>query len=437
MKRRAGQVGERLGRELLGPAFTALGERAPRLHLIGHSFGAKLLTSAVLGGLRPETLVLLLAAFSAFAFAEAVPGTKRPGFYRRVITERMVGDRLVALRSAHDRALTTLYPAVTWGSQVDRAAPNPGRLGRVREVVARSALGAVGALGLGAPVDRSGRGADHRDPPRHGHGRRLACRRASRVAHRRPPRHLPRRDRDAGAAGRRAAHRRRRRSAPAPDLSPSCPVTRRMPMLDPLTPERPVAPRTRPKTTHVSQSEADWLVLAYLAADNDLEGELLTDLAEMERVGSRPGVVDVLAQIDRSAGQDTSKGNWHGTRRYYVTRGSDPRRIHSRLLADLGAHEHGRPRRAGELHPLRRAPLSRALDGARLAQPRLGLLRPAGDAVARRARARSRRRARQRAASPPPADLPHDARSGCSSPRRSAAASPTMTAPATAWTIRS
>ena len=49
----------------------------------------------------------------------------------------------------------------------------------------------------------------------------------------------------------------------------------------------------------MTHSVADWLVLAYLAADNDLEGELLTDLAEMERVGSRPGVVDVLAQIDR------------------------------------------------------------------------------------------------------------------------------------------
>ena len=53
MKRRAGQVGERLGRELLAPAFTALGDRAPRVHLVGHSFGAKLATSAVLGGLRP------------------------------------------------------------------------------------------------------------------------------------------------------------------------------------------------------------------------------------------------------------------------------------------------------------------------------------------------------------------------------------------------
>lgn len=148
MKRRAGQVGERLGRELLAPAFTVLGDRAPRVHLVGHSFGAKLATSAVLGGLRPESLVLLLAAFSAFAFAEEVPGTKRPGFYRRVVTERLVAGPIVALRSAHDRALNTLYPAVTWGSQVDRAAPNPGRLARVREVVARSAMGAAGALGV-------------------------------------------------------------------------------------------------------------------------------------------------------------------------------------------------------------------------------------------------------------------------------------------------
>ena len=151
MKRRAGQVGERLGRELLAPAVTALGERAPRLHLIGHSFGAKLVTAAVLGGLRPHTLVLLLAAFSAFAFADDVPGTKRPGFYHRVIAERMVQGPLIALRSDHDRALGTLYPAVTWGSQVDRATPHHGRHTREREVVTRSALGAVGLRGVGAP----------------------------------------------------------------------------------------------------------------------------------------------------------------------------------------------------------------------------------------------------------------------------------------------
>lgn len=151
MKRRAGQVGDRFGRELLAPALTVLGDKAPRLHLMGHSFGAKLVASAVLGGLRPESLVLLLAAFSAFAFAEEVPTTKRPGFYRRVVAERLVADSIVALHSDHDRALGRLYPAVTWGGQVDRAPQDPRRLDRVREVVARSAMGAVGARGVGAP----------------------------------------------------------------------------------------------------------------------------------------------------------------------------------------------------------------------------------------------------------------------------------------------
>jgi hypothetical protein len=104
-----------------------------------------------------------------------------------------------------------------------------------------------------------------------------------------------------------------------------------------------VLPRPELNTTHTTSPEAQWLVLAYLAADNDLEGELLADLAEMERVGSTPGIVEVLAQVDRSAGQDTSKGNWHGTRRYYVTRGTDPRKISSRLLADLGPTNTGDP----------------------------------------------------------------------------------------------
>jgi hypothetical protein len=149
MKRRAGQVGERLGRELLAPAFMAVGDQAPRLHLIGHSFGAKLLSSTVLGGLRPDSLALLLAAFSAYAFAEEVPGSKRPGFYHRVISERMVADRVIALRSDHDRALNQLYPSVTWGDQVERAPRPRGRLTQVRDVVAGTAMGA-GALGVGA-----------------------------------------------------------------------------------------------------------------------------------------------------------------------------------------------------------------------------------------------------------------------------------------------
>jgi len=149
MKRRAGEVGERLGREHLGPVLAKLGAKAPRLHLIGHSFGAKLVSSAVLGGLFPHSLTLLLGAFSAFAFAAEVPGTQGSGLYHHVLAEGRVRGRITVLYSSHDRALGSLYPAVTGTNEVYRA--DPGRLGWTRDVVARSALGAVGAHGVGAP----------------------------------------------------------------------------------------------------------------------------------------------------------------------------------------------------------------------------------------------------------------------------------------------
>jgi len=114
-------------------------------------------------------------------------------------------------------------------------------------------------------------------------------------------------------------------------------------MPDICTEEPAALPRPRSKATKPCGPEARWLVLEYLAADNDLEGELLADLTEMERIGSTPGIVEILAQVDRSPGNDVSKGNWHGTRRYYVTRGTDPRRISSRLLADLGPTNTGDP----------------------------------------------------------------------------------------------
>jgi hypothetical protein len=152
MKRRAGDVGERLGRECLAPLWRSL-SRAPRLHLVGHSFGAKLVTSAVLGGARLESLTLLLGAFSAFAFAPEIPRFDRPGFYHRVLAERQVHGPIVVLRSDHDTALATFYSTLTGGGDVGRrrdGAPGPGRRS-LTEPVATSALGAVGARGVGAP----------------------------------------------------------------------------------------------------------------------------------------------------------------------------------------------------------------------------------------------------------------------------------------------
>jgi hypothetical protein len=152
MKRRAGEVGERLGRECLAPLWRSL-SRAPRLHLVGHSFGAKLVTSVVLGGARPASLTLLLGAFSAFAFAPEIPRFGRPGFYCRLLTERQVQGPIVVLRTDHDTALATFYRALTGGDEVGRRRDGTRGAGRrtLTEAVATSALGAVGARGVGAP----------------------------------------------------------------------------------------------------------------------------------------------------------------------------------------------------------------------------------------------------------------------------------------------
>ncbi len=75
-------------------------------------------------------------------------------------------------------------------------------------------------------------------------------------------------------------------------------------MPETLTDEPAVLPHPHATITTPSRPEAQWLVLEYLAADNDLEGELLAELIEMERVGSTPGVVEILAQVDRSPGRD-------------------------------------------------------------------------------------------------------------------------------------
>jgi hypothetical protein len=155
MKRRAGDVGERVAREHLAARWRP-GPRGPRVHLVGHSFGAKLVTSMVLGGVTPASLTLLLGAFSAFAFAAEIPGLGRPGFYHRVLAERRVSGPIVVLHSEHDTALATLYRAIAGSGEIGRGprlAPNSkrGSAARQVEVVLKSALGAVGARGVAAP----------------------------------------------------------------------------------------------------------------------------------------------------------------------------------------------------------------------------------------------------------------------------------------------
>lgn len=142
MKRRAGSVGERG----LGPLLGKLARKAPevRVHLVGHSFGARLVSFALSGlpeGVRSvKSVTLLQAAFSHYAFAARLPHDERSSGVLNGRQKRVDGP-LVCCHSQHDSALGTIYPL---------ASRMAGDSRTVRGVSVNSLLGATwGALGYG------------------------------------------------------------------------------------------------------------------------------------------------------------------------------------------------------------------------------------------------------------------------------------------------
>ncbi|EXU68484.1 hypothetical protein Z951_09330 [Streptomyces sp. PRh5] len=127
MKRRAGTV----GREGLGPVLGALAalRTAPRIHLVGHSFGARLVSFALTGleeGATVASVTLLQGAFSHYAFAGRLPHAADRGGVLHDAPRRVSGP-LVSCHSRHDTALGLLYPVasrVSW----DDASLLPGDL---------------------------------------------------------------------------------------------------------------------------------------------------------------------------------------------------------------------------------------------------------------------------------------------------------------------
>ena len=89
-------------------------------------------------------------------------------------------------------------------------------------------------------------------------------------------------------------------------------------------------------------SLAEWTVMVYLAADNNLEAAGLTDLNEMEQAGSTDEV-NILVELDRAHGYSTADGDWKGARRYRVEADSDWDTINSPVAVDLGEVDSGAP----------------------------------------------------------------------------------------------
>ncbi|GAA1717226.1 serine-threonine protein kinase [Streptomyces yatensis] len=114
MRRRAGAV----GREGLGPvlgALAALRPAAPRLHLVGHSFGGRLVSYALSGlpeGATVASVTLLQGAFSHYAFAERLPHAADRRGALHAAAHRVRGP-VVSCHSRHDTALGLLYPVAS------------------------------------------------------------------------------------------------------------------------------------------------------------------------------------------------------------------------------------------------------------------------------------------------------------------------------------
>jgi hypothetical protein len=118
MKHRAGVVGQKG----LGPYIRLLHAAAPglRVHLLGHSFGARLVSFSLLGlagtasgGASPvKSLTLLQGAFSHFAFAASLPQAPTRAGALDGMSARVDGPLVVSF-TRFDTALGILYP---WAS---------------------------------------------------------------------------------------------------------------------------------------------------------------------------------------------------------------------------------------------------------------------------------------------------------------------------------
>jgi hypothetical protein len=114
MKERAATVGH----GALNSALAEIQKQAPaiRLHLIGHSFGARAITSATQGPqvLKIASMTLLEAAFSHYAFSQGYDDDPQHiGYFRDVITSGRVRGPILISHSKRDVPVSIAYAIVS------------------------------------------------------------------------------------------------------------------------------------------------------------------------------------------------------------------------------------------------------------------------------------------------------------------------------------
>lgn len=148
LKKRAGLIGQKLGLLL----NKAKGLDGVRIHLVGHSFGARLVTAAASVMTRkPASLSLLQGAFShsALTYGFNVLSHRVDGAYRNVIDDKKVTGPILITHTWKDTAVGLAYAAASRVSQTVAArvgvTPNFGGPDDIY-----GGMGANGALRLAA-----------------------------------------------------------------------------------------------------------------------------------------------------------------------------------------------------------------------------------------------------------------------------------------------
>ncbi|WP_067838793.1 serine-threonine protein kinase [Nocardia lijiangensis] len=155
MKNRAGVV----GRTGLGPVIAKLaaGDGGVRVHLVGHSFGGRVVAYALDGlgdtdGSPVRSITLLQGAFSRFAFTGALPFRDGSGALAGRL-DRVNGPLSVCF-SSHDSALGVMYPLASLAAR-DDAAEAEDKLFRYRAMGSHGAFDAdrqpLGGVGTAYP----------------------------------------------------------------------------------------------------------------------------------------------------------------------------------------------------------------------------------------------------------------------------------------------
>jgi hypothetical protein len=130
MKHRARTVGEQGMHAFLGDLQRVCDAN---VHLMGHSFGC-IVVSSMLGGpggnsalTRPvNSAVLVQGAMSLWSYADDIPDSDKPGYFRHVLARRAVSGPIVTTQSVNDRAVGLAFPAaVGLVGEVDFAAKLP------------------------------------------------------------------------------------------------------------------------------------------------------------------------------------------------------------------------------------------------------------------------------------------------------------------------